>query len=110
MPAFLGPLLAGLGAWLAMQIGYLLVWVSVSLLLMYTDFGMDLIYRMISVSGYDVSALVLPEWREEWTEAVCVANAWVPIAEAWVIFKLYWSMKVSSITVKWTTSLIGMAT
>jgi hypothetical protein len=100
----IGPMIV----WGIKQIGGLLVWLGVTWFIAESDFGMELIWRWLRDTQYDPGHLVLPEWREDWTEAVCAANAWVPIAEAWVLFKLYWSMSVAAVSVGWTFRLMSL--
>lgn len=44
------------------------------------------------VDGLGVEWLHMPEWVEEWDDGLCALNAWLPIAETWAFFKVYWSM------------------
>lgn len=66
-----------------------------------SDFGHAIVYKWANSAGWgdSVNWLLMPNIPGNWTEWLNAANAWVALAEAWRIVKLYYSMKVSSIGV-----------
>jgi len=103
------PLPAVLGvafAWLLKQAALIAVWFGVTWFLVDSDFGVQIVHRWLRDMNWHVGILTVPEWQEAWEAPVCAANAWVPIAESWLLFKTFWAASVSGLAVKWTHQLM----
>lgn len=57
--------------------------------------------------GWSLDWAEMPEIPAEWGTLICAVNGWFPVAEAWIVFKLWLTLQITIIPLKWGLRIFG---